>query len=115
MASTGRNGPWKGVRSLQSNEIVERRAKGLCFKCGERWHPTMHKCPEKALRILILGEGETMNEEGEIISMEEELSEEEEEVEVECKSLGVLGSMNGYRTMKIEGKVENVDVLVLID
>ncbi|MCI44430.1 hypothetical protein A2U01_0065669, partial [Trifolium medium] len=57
-----------------------------------------------------------MNEEGEIISMEEEeVSEEEEEVEVECKSLGVLGSMNGYRTMKIEGKVENVDVLVLID
>ncbi|CAJ2672993.1 unnamed protein product [Trifolium pratense] len=75
----------------------------------------MHKCPEKALRVLILGEGETMNEDGEIISLEEEVSEEEEEVEVECKSLGVLGSMNGYCTMKIEGKVEDVDVLVLID
>ncbi|MCI86627.1 pentatricopeptide repeat-containing protein, partial [Trifolium medium] len=55
------------------------------------------------------------NEEGEIISMEEELSDEEEEIEVEYKSLGVLGSMNGYRTMKIEGKVENVDVFMLID
>ncbi|CAJ2651202.1 unnamed protein product [Trifolium pratense] len=115
MATTGRTGPWKGVRSVQNSEIVERRAKGLCFKCGERWHPTMHKCPEKALRVLILGEGETVNEEGEIISIEEEVSEEEEAVEVECKSLGVLGSMNGYRTMKVEGKVENVDVLVLID
>ncbi|MCH90152.1 RNA-directed DNA polymerase (Reverse transcriptase), partial [Trifolium medium] len=39
----------------------------------------------------------------------------EEEVEVECKSMGVLGSMGGHRTMKIEGKVSEVDVLVLID
>ncbi|MCI40211.1 enzymatic polyprotein, partial [Trifolium medium] len=47
--------------------------------------------------------------------MDGEISEEEEEVEVECKSLGVLGSMDGFRTMKIEGKVEDVNVMVLID
>ncbi|MCH91411.1 pentatricopeptide repeat-containing protein, partial [Trifolium medium] len=111
MASTGRkgendgrNGSWKAVRSIQSDEMAKRRANGLCFKCGGKFHPTLHKCPERALRVLILGDGETLNEEGEIIAMEEELSEEEEEIELECKSLGVLGSMDGHRTMKIEGK-----------
>ncbi|MCH83560.1 hypothetical protein A2U01_0004386, partial [Trifolium medium] len=92
-----------------------RRSKGLCFKCGGKWHPTQHKCPEKALRVLILGEGETVNEDGEIVMLNGELSDIEEEVEVECKSMGVLGSMGGQRTMKIEGRIADVDVLVLID
>ncbi|PNY17068.1 retrotransposon-related protein [Trifolium pratense] len=122
LASTGRkmdndsrSNSWKGIRSIHSDEVVERRAKGLCFKCGGKWHPTQHKCPEKSIRVLILGDGETINEEGEIIAMEGAISDDEEEVEVECKSMGVLGSMGGHRTMKIEGKIAEVDVLVLID
>ncbi|MCH82079.1 enzymatic polyprotein, partial [Trifolium medium] len=110
-----RSNSWKGIRSIPSDEVVERRAKGLCFKCGGRWHPTQHKCPEKALRVLILGEGETINEDGEIVAMEGAISDDEKEEEVECKSMGVLGSMGGHHTMKIEGKVAEVDVLVLID
>lgn len=105
----------KGIRSIRNDEMDERRAKGLCFKCGGKYHPTLHKCPERSLRVLILGEGETLNDEGEIVSMEEVKTDEEEGEEVECQSMGVLGSMSGNRTMKIEGKFENVDVLVLID
>ncbi|MCI37828.1 pentatricopeptide repeat-containing protein, partial [Trifolium medium] len=93
----------------------ERRAKGLCFKCGGKFHPTLHKCPERAMRVLILGEGEEMNEDGEIVVLETEEVEEEEEVEAECKLIGVLGKMGEYRTMKIEGKLTNVNVEVLID
>jgi len=125
LASTGRKGEtdtrtgvsekWKGVRSIRNNEMAERRAKGLCFKCGGKYHPTLHKCPERALRVLILGEGEALNDEGEIMAMEAVQPDSEEEIEVECKSMGVLGSMGEHRTMKIEGKIENVDVLVLID
>ncbi|PNX80637.1 hypothetical protein L195_g036643, partial [Trifolium pratense] len=107
---------WKGVRSIHNNEVEERRAKGLCFKCGGKWHPTLHKCPERSLRLLVLGEGESLNEEGEIVSLEaEEDNEIEEEVEAECKLIGVLGSMGEYKTMKIGGKLENIDVVVLID
>jgi uncharacterized OB-fold protein len=108
---------WKGVRSIQNDEMAERRAKGLCFKCGGKYHPTLHKCPEKSLRVLILGEGEGVNEEGEIVSLEtqEVLEEEEEEMEAECKVIGVLGSMGEYNTMKIGGKLENIDVVVLVD
>ncbi|MCI51719.1 pentatricopeptide repeat-containing protein, partial [Trifolium medium] len=51
----------------------------------------------------------------EIVVLEAEEDEEEEEVEAECKLIGVLGKMGEYRTMKIEGKLTNVTVEVLID
>lgn len=105
----------KGIRSMRNEEIAERRALGLCFRCGGKYHPTLHKCPEKSPRVLILGEGETINEDGEIITLEDAYEESEEDVEVECKSMGVLGSLGEHRTMKVEGKIDNVDLLVLID
>ncbi|XP_057428622.1 uncharacterized protein LOC130722049 isoform X1 [Lotus japonicus] len=106
---------WKGVRSFQVDEIAERRAKGLCFKCGGKYHPTLHKCPERAMRVLILGEGETMNEEGEIVMLEQEVEEEEEEEAVECKAMGVLGCLGDHQTMKLAGQVGNVELLILVD
>ncbi|XP_057429427.1 uncharacterized protein LOC130722640 [Lotus japonicus] len=113
---TGSSEKWKGVRSFQVDEIAERRAKGLCFKCGGKYHPTLHKCPERSLRVLILGDGETVDEEGEIVMLEgePEVSEEDEAV-VEYKLMGVLGRMEEHHTMKIEGQVDNVNLLVLID
>jgi hypothetical protein len=75
---------------MRNDEIAERRAKGLCFRCGGKYHPTLHKCPERTLRVLILGEGETMNDEGEIVNLEDASEDSEGEVEVEYKSMGVL-------------------------
>ncbi|PNX95727.1 retrotransposon-related protein [Trifolium pratense] len=122
MSSTGRKNDgdrrhggserWRGMRS---EEAEERRAKGLCFKCGGKWHPTLHKCPERSMRVLLLGEGEMVNDDGEIVALEVEDSEEEEEIEAECKLIGVLGKMGEYNTMKLEGKLKDVDVEVLID
>lgn len=66
--------------------MAERREKGLCFRCGGKYHPTLHKCPERAMRVLILGEGETLNEEGEIVALEVEGAESDEEIEVEWNS-----------------------------
>ncbi|PNY02722.1 retrotransposon-related protein [Trifolium pratense] len=103
---------WRGVRS---EEVEERRIKGLCFKCGGKWHPTQHKCPERAMRVLILGEGEVLNDDGEIVTLEVEDEVVEEETDAECKILGVLGSMGEYKTMKIGGRLEGIDVVVLID
>jgi hypothetical protein len=100
---------------MRIEEMEERRAKGQCFKCGGKYHPTLHKCPEASLRIIILGERESINEEGEIVVLEASGEEEEEEPEAECKLIGVLGSMGEYRTMKIGGKIGGVDIVVLID
>ncbi|PNX55132.1 hypothetical protein L195_g048758 [Trifolium pratense] len=84
---------WKGARGMESDEVIERRAKGLCFKCGGIWHPTTYKCPEKNLRVLILGGGESIDEEGEIITMEAVKSDEEVE-EAECKVIDSGASHN---------------------
>ncbi|MCI08622.1 enzymatic polyprotein, partial [Trifolium medium] len=35
--------------------------------------------------------------------------------EMECKVMGMLGSMGESHTMKVEGRIKNVEVLVLID
>lgn len=126
LSSTGKKGEndrrmlvserWKGVQSIQNDEMAERRAKGLCFKCGGKFHPTLHKCPERSMRVLILGEGEGVNEEGEIVSIETvETEEEDEDVEAECKIIGVMGSMGEFHTMKIDGKIAGIEVVVLID
>ncbi|KAK2367399.1 hypothetical protein QL285_080687 [Trifolium repens] len=106
------NVKWRGI---SNEEMEERRAKGQCFKCKGKYHPTLHKCPEKSLRIFVLGDGESITEDGEIVMLDGDVSEEEEDTEVECKSMGVLGSMGGQSTMKVEGKIADVDVLVLID
>ncbi|MCI80733.1 RNA-directed DNA polymerase (Reverse transcriptase), partial [Trifolium medium] len=62
--------------------MEERKLKGLCFKCGGKYHPTLHKCPKRFLRVLILVEGETLTEEGEIVCLEEVEAESDEEEEV---------------------------------
>jgi hypothetical protein len=95
--------------------MEELRARWLCFKCKGKWHPTQHKCPEGSLRLLIFGDGEIMTEDGEIVRLELDQPDTDEEEAVECNSMGVLGTMGEYRTMKIEGVIENVNVLVLID
>ncbi|PNX57443.1 pentatricopeptide repeat-containing protein, partial [Trifolium pratense] len=64
---------------------------------GGKYHPTLHKCPKRSMRVLILGEGETLNEDGDIVA-------------TECKLIGVLGKMGEYHTMKIEGKLANVNM-----
>ncbi|KAI5430044.1 hypothetical protein KIW84_034572 [Lathyrus oleraceus] len=54
-----------GVRHLPSAEVNECRAKGLCFRCNERWDP-LHQCATKQLQLIILGDDEIVNDEGEI-------------------------------------------------
>jgi hypothetical protein len=52
----------KGIRHLSSQEIAERRHKGLCFKCGGPFHPR-HQCPDRQLRVMVTDEDDTMEEE----------------------------------------------------
>ncbi|MCI34789.1 RNA-directed DNA polymerase (Reverse transcriptase), partial [Trifolium medium] len=58
-----RNGPRdRGFTHLSYNELMDRKQKGLCFKCGGPFHP-MHQCPEKQLKVLVVDE-EDEDEEG---------------------------------------------------
>lgn len=50
----------------------ERRTKGLCFLCDERYH-AQHACPKKELMILIVKKGGEEEEfDGECVEVEEE-------------------------------------------
>ncbi|KAJ9547857.1 hypothetical protein OSB04_020400 [Centaurea solstitialis] len=107
----------RGVKHLPYADLMDRKAKGLCFRCGERYHP-LHQCAERQLRMLILGDDEQLDEAGEIIAME--VTGEEKEETLECNSIGLcargeLQSTNTTNTIRIRGSVKGVPVEVLID
>ncbi|GAU31427.1 hypothetical protein TSUD_221980 [Trifolium subterraneum] len=47
----------QGFTHFSYQELMERKQKGLCFKCGGAFHP-MHQCPDKQLRVLIMEDGD---------------------------------------------------------
>lgn len=103
------------TRKLSDAEIREKREKGLCFKCDEKYS-LKHRCKTQEkweLRLIIAGEGQVIEE---IDEDEEEEAEESNEV-TEKVELG-LQSMLGFstpETMKLKGKVSGREVIVLID
>ncbi|MCI50666.1 RNA-directed DNA polymerase (Reverse transcriptase), partial [Trifolium medium] len=42
----------RGFTRLSYQELMERKQKGLCFKCKGPFHP-MHQCPERQLKVLV--------------------------------------------------------------
>lgn len=89
-----------------------RRARGECFKCGEKFG-LGHKCPksvqihvlEELLEVLQLQEDETED------GIEGEESSEEELVLSECALAGTMGK----RSIRLQGLVQNQEVLILVD
>ncbi|XP_022881659.1 uncharacterized protein LOC111398794 [Olea europaea var. sylvestris] len=97
-----------GFRKLSRAEIQTKKEKGLCFRCDEKFQPG-HKCRNKEFQVLLVDE-------------EEERELERLEEIIDCSELeGVELSMNSVvgltspKTMKVKGKVEGEDVVVLID
>lgn len=109
----------KGVRHLSYNEIMDRRNRGLCFCCGERYSPT-HQCAARSLRCLIVGDDEATEgtrEDHAMAGMEVENGKEEEGLE--CQIIGLMGlssydAMIGL-TMRIEASIHGTPILILID
>ncbi|XP_021776460.1 uncharacterized protein LOC110740287 [Chenopodium quinoa] len=99
------------TRRLTESELQDWRAKGLCFRCDERWG-VGHRCKRKELSVLIAagegGDGET-----------DRLGEEEEYEEVWENPVGVsLCSVVGIsnpKTMKVKGEVMGREVVVMVD
>ncbi|MCI06538.1 RNA-directed DNA polymerase (Reverse transcriptase), partial [Trifolium medium] len=72
-----RGGPRdRGFTHLPYQELMDRKQKGLCFKCGGPYHP-MHQCPNKQLRVLIMEDEEDESEAG-IMAVEVDETNEEE-------------------------------------
>lgn len=103
-------------RRLSDAELQSRRAQGLCYRCDEKFSPG-HKCKKKELSVLVTQVNEEEEDVGDNESEEEPETEEiPEEVQgkVQVHLNSVIGITNP-RTMKLEGKIENQRVVILID
>ncbi|TYK21389.1 ty3-gypsy retroelement transposase [Cucumis melo var. makuwa] len=108
-------------KRLPASKFQARKEKGLCFKCNEKYSAD-HKCKMKDQKELWMFVVIDNNEEFEII--EEEETERKELNVVEARgvntgcvvlSINSVVGLNDPGTMKVRGKLQNEEVIVLID
>ena len=97
---------------ITTREIEEKRVKGLCFKCDDKWSKN-HRCSEKRLFIIEETYDEEEEELEEEITLEEHAIEEEEELAT--VSMHAMAGIAAPQTLKIQGYIKKHKVLVLID
>lgn len=105
----------RGFSHLTYHELLERKQKGQCFKCGGPFHP-MHKCPDRQLRVLLVEDGDDDAGDGNILAVE--MNEMEDEVDGELSIMSLCNLVDHGeppQTMRLQGKVRGVPVLVLVD
>ena len=93
------------VRRMSPAELKERREKGLCYNCNERFVPG-HRCKK-----LFLIEACTTEEDGDL-DMEVEGPLEEEAPGI---SLHAISGGQAPESMKVVGSIESVPATVLLD
>ncbi|KAJ0628009.1 putative nucleotidyltransferase, Ribonuclease H [Helianthus annuus] len=97
--------PGSTQRRLSSKELEQKRAKGECFWCTEKFVPG-HKCARTKGQVFV-------------IEMEEEEETEAEVVQDEEKehhiSIHALTGMPSYSTMRVQGSMGNRQLHILID
>ncbi|MCH90639.1 RNA-directed DNA polymerase (Reverse transcriptase), partial [Trifolium medium] len=109
----------RGYTQLSYNELMERKQKGLCFKCGGAFHP-MHQCPDKQLRVLIVDDEEEGEQGGKLLAVEVEDEDEEAQGEMsmlefqQFHQLDHLGRSKP-QVIKLKGTIHEVPVVILVD
>ncbi|XP_077236504.1 uncharacterized protein LOC143878006 [Tasmannia lanceolata] len=96
------------VRKVSPAELQERRAKGLCYNCNEKFSPG-HRCKKLFVIEACLEEVD-----GDVI-MEDEDTLEEHSTEVPEISLNAISGVRAPETMRVKGSIERVAAMVLID
>jgi len=102
----------KPRKILTSREIDEKRTKGMCFFCDEKYYPG-HKCAGQVYSLELVEEhsgeeGQERNEEDCGSSM---LQEEEQPL----ISLQALQGVSSYQTMRVKGRVGSQTLHILSD
>ncbi|KAI5438563.1 hypothetical protein KIW84_024339 [Lathyrus oleraceus] len=112
-----RNGPRdRGFSHLTYAEILDRKQKGLCFKCVGPFHP-MHKCPDKHLRVLIIEDIEEDFEENKIMAVEvcDKDGDSDGEISIMCLNNLIPATKEKFQTIHFQGKIQGVPVVILVD
>ncbi|WVZ16833.1 hypothetical protein V8G54_009815 [Vigna mungo] len=109
----------RGTKHLPYSKLMNRKAQGLCSRCGEKYHP-LHRCTERQLRMVVLVDDETVNEAGEVVASE--MREGEDDRTLECGSMELFAKVeapwdgrNRPSTLRIKGSLNGVTLGVLID
>lgn len=89
-----------------------RRARGECFKCGEKWGPG-HKCP-KSVQLYILEELLEVFQIGDANEGEAEEGDSGSEEELVISECAMTGS-SGRKTIRLEGLIQKHHLLILVD
>ena len=100
----------KPARPIRTKEMDERRAKGLCFWCDDKFVPG-HRCRNRKLYSLCIVEDDGDN------SSEEEETMEARNTEnlTPHLSLQAIHGTAGCQTIKVWGKIDKCPILILID
>ncbi|KAA8542515.1 hypothetical protein F0562_023667 [Nyssa sinensis] len=96
------------VRRMSPTELQERRAKGLCYNCNEKFVPG-HRCKK-----LFLIEACHEEEDGDVI-MDMEESVQEDYKEVPEISLHAISGTRAPETMRVKGGIGHISTIVLVD
>ena len=99
---------------LTPQQLEEKRAKGLCYTCDNKYTKG-HKCAEKKLFYIDCEEEEEKEQEmskEEDILQEQSLDEEKMNPTISCNA---LVGITTPQTIKIEGQIKKKKVIVLID
>ncbi|XP_057416454.1 uncharacterized protein LOC130711034 [Lotus japonicus] len=102
----------RGVRHLPYQELLDRRQKGLCFKCGGKFHP-LHQCPDRQLRTMLLEDGEEDGSDAEAAGDSENPDAAAIDGELSIMKLGAEPLQ--AHTMKLQGTLQGVPILILVD
>ncbi|MCH85261.1 RNA-directed DNA polymerase (Reverse transcriptase) [Trifolium medium] len=103
-----RDGPHdRGFTHLSYNELMERKQKGLCFKCGGPFH-LMHQCPDKQLRVLIVDGDGSEEDEPKLLDVEVDEGEEDEKGEMSVLNLHNIAQETN-QTVKFQGLIQGVE------
>lgn len=92
--------------------MQERRDKGLCYNCDEKYHAG-HRCNRPKLYLL---EGVEIG--GDQEESEEEIEEQEQQIqtaELLVISVHALSGVPSPKTMRLVGNIGNFSVIILID
>jgi hypothetical protein len=95
---------------LTPQQLKERKVKGLCFNCDNKYSKG-HKCGEKKLFYIDCEEEEEEEEPSQYENVES-ISSEELTPTISCNALAGISTP---QTLKIEGYIKNKKVIVLID
>lgn len=90
-----------------------RRAKGLCFKCGEKWNP-QHKCPT-TVSLHVMEQLWQCVTEGADLDISNATEDSDSGDELMAISIQALNGIEGSRTVRLRGHMQGKEVFMLVD